>query len=42
MLSHLGIKHVLVEVKPPGALAWSRNVVDAALVQACSYARRQR
>jgi hypothetical protein len=42
LLTRLGIKHLLVEVKRPGALAWSRHAVDAALLQAAGYARRQK
>ncbi|MGD0018539.1 MAG: hypothetical protein ABSD62_04735 [Candidatus Limnocylindrales bacterium] len=42
LLTRLGIKHLLVEVKRPGALAWSRHAVDAALVQAAGYARKQK
>jgi hypothetical protein len=42
LLTRLGIKHLLVEVKRPGALAWNRHAVDAALVQAAGYARRQK
>jgi len=42
LLTRLGIKHLLVEVKRPGALAWNRHAVDAALLQAAGYARRQK
>lgn len=41
-LTRLGIKHLLIEVKRPGALAWNRRAVEAALDQACGYARRQK
>jgi hypothetical protein len=41
-LTRLGIKHLLVEVKRPGALTWNRRAVDDALDQACGYARRQK
>ena len=42
LLTRLGIKHLLVEVKRPGALAWNRHAVDAALFQAAGYARKQK
>jgi hypothetical protein len=42
LLSRLGVKYLLVEVKRPGALAWNRKAVDAALQQACRYADEQR
>jgi hypothetical protein len=42
LLTRLGIKHLLIEVKRPGALAWSRHAVDAALAQAAGYARKQK
>lgn len=42
LLTRLGVKHLLVEVKRPGTLAWSRHAVDAALLQAEGYARRQK
>jgi hypothetical protein len=42
LLTRLGIKHLLVEVKRPGALAWNRHALEAALVQAAGYARRQK
>lgn len=42
LLTRLGIKHLLVEVKRPGALAWNRHAVDAALFQAAVYARKQK
>jgi len=41
LLTRLGIKHLLVEVKRPGTLAWNRRAVDVALMQAAGYARRQ-
>jgi hypothetical protein len=34
LLTRLGVKHLVVEVKRPGALAWHRPAVDAALEQA--------
>ena len=40
LLTRLGVKHLLVEVKRPGSLAWNRHAVDAALVQAAGYARK--
>ncbi|MGH9409329.1 MAG: hypothetical protein ACRD1V_07725 [Vicinamibacterales bacterium] len=42
LLSRLGVKYLLVETKRPGALAWNRRAVDAALQQACAYADEQR
>lgn len=42
LLTRLGIKHLLVEVKRPGALAWNRRAVDAALDQATRYASEQK
>jgi len=41
LLTRLGVKHLLVEVKRPGLLAWNRRALDAALVQAAGYARKQ-
>lgn len=42
LLTRLGIKHLIVEAKRPGALAWNRRAVDAALEQACRYAAEQK
>jgi hypothetical protein len=42
VLTRLGIKHLIVEVKRPGALAWNQRSVDAALAQAHRYADEQR
>jgi hypothetical protein len=42
LLSRLGIKYLLVEVKRPGALAWNRHAVERALDQACRYAAEQK
>ena len=42
LLSRLSVKHLLVEVKRPGALAWNRRAVDAALNQAHGYADAQK
>jgi len=42
LLSQLGIKHLLIEAKRPGALAWKRNAVFAALDQAMRYAAEQK
>jgi len=42
LLTRLGIKYLLVEAKRPGALAWDRKAVGAALDQACRYADEQR
>lgn len=42
MLTRLGIKHLIVETKAPGALSWSSHAVDAALEQARRYAAEQK
>lgn len=42
LLTRLGVKHLLVEVKRPDSLAWNRRAVEAALFQAAGYARRQK
>ena len=42
LLTHLGISYLVVESKRPGALAWNRRAVDAALEQARRYAAEQR
>ncbi len=42
LLTRLGIKHLIVEAKRPGALAWNRHAVDEALEQACRYASEQK
>lgn len=42
LLSRLGIRYLLVEVKRPGALAWDRRAVEAALDQARRYADEQK
>ena len=41
VLTRLGIKHLIVEAKRPGALAWNRQAVHAALDQAIRYADEQ-
>jgi hypothetical protein len=41
VLTRLGVKHLVVEVKRPGAFAWQRRGVEAALSQAADYAARQ-
>jgi hypothetical protein len=41
-LTRLGIKHLLVEVKRPGSLAWNRRALELALGQAAGYARLQK
>lgn len=41
VLTRLGIKHLLVEVKRPGALIWHRRAVSDALDQARRYADQQ-
>jgi hypothetical protein len=42
VLSKLGIKHLVVEVKRPGSLAWHRHAVEPALCQAMRYAAEQK
>jgi hypothetical protein len=42
LLSRLSVKHLLIEIKRPGALAWNRRAVDSALAQARGYADRQK
>jgi len=42
ILSELGIKRLVLEVKRPGSLAWHRRAVDAALAQALGYAASQK
>lgn len=42
VLTRLGVKHLIVEVKRPGALAWNQRSVDAALAQAHRYADEQK
>ncbi len=42
LLTRLGIKYLLVEVKRPGMLAWSRRAVESALDQARRYADEQK
>lgn len=42
LLTSMGIKHLLIEVKRPGSLAWSRRAVEAALDQALRYASEQK
>lgn len=42
VLTRLGIKHLIVEVKRPGSLAWNQRSVDAALDQAHRYADQQK
>jgi hypothetical protein len=42
LLTRLGIKYLIVEVKRPGALAWNRRAVEAALDQALRYADEQK
>jgi len=40
-LTRLGVKELIIETKRPGALAWHRHAVDAALEQALGYAHEQ-
>jgi hypothetical protein len=42
VLTRLGIKHLIVEVKRPGSLAWNERSVNLALAQACRYAGEQK
>lgn len=42
VLTRLGVKHLIVEVKRPGALAWNERSVDLALAQAHRYAAEQK
>ena len=42
VLSCLGIKHLIIEAKRPGALAWNRRAVTSALDQAAGYAAEQK
>jgi len=42
LLTSLGIKYLIIEAKRPGALAWNRRAVEAALNQAMRYASEQK
>jgi hypothetical protein len=42
VLTRLGVKHLIVEVKRPGALAWNERSVGLALAQAHRYAAEQK
>ena len=42
LLTRLGVKYLIVEVKRPGALAWNRRAVEAALDQAQRFAHEQK
>jgi len=42
LLSRLGIKYLLLEVKHPNALVWNRRAVESALDQARRYAAEQK
>ena len=42
VLSELGIKRLVLEVKRPGSLAWHRHAVESALCQAMRYAAEQK
>jgi hypothetical protein len=42
VLTDHGIKRLVVEVKRPGSLAWSRRAVESALAQAMRYADEQK
>lgn len=42
VLTRFGIKHLVIEVKRPGALAWHRRAVEAALDQALRYVHEQK
>ncbi len=41
LLTRLGVKHLIVEAKRPGALAGNPRAAEQALQQACGYAREQ-
>ncbi|HTW95470.1 MAG TPA: hypothetical protein VMD30_11780 [Tepidisphaeraceae bacterium] len=41
LLSHNGMKYLLIEAKRPGALMWNRRAIEAALDQARRYAEEQ-
>jgi hypothetical protein len=41
-LTRLGAKQLIVEVRPPGALAWNEQSIDLALAQARGHADGQR
>lgn len=42
VLTRLGIRHLIIEVKRPGSLAWNERAVGAALAQAERYASEQK
>ena len=42
VLTDLGIKRLIIEVKRPGSLSWSRRAVDSALAQVLGYASEQK
>lgn len=42
MLTRLGIKHLILEAKRPGGLAWHQRAVQRALDQSCRYAAEQK
>lgn len=42
LLTRLGVKYLIIEVKRPGALAWNQRAVGAALDQARRYADEQK
>jgi len=42
LLTSLGVKYLLLEIKRPGALAWNRKAVEIALNQAVRYAGEQK
>ncbi|MGH3404903.1 MAG: hypothetical protein ACRDRJ_20705 [Streptosporangiaceae bacterium] len=42
VLTRLGVKHLIIEVKRPAALAWHERPVDLALAQARRYAGEQK
>ncbi len=42
VLTDLGVKYLVIEVKRPGALAWNRREVDKALAQVRRYADEQK
>lgn len=42
LLTRLGVKYLIIEAKRPGALAWNKRAVEAALAQAQRYADEQK
>ncbi len=42
VVTHFGLKRLILEVKRPGSLAWNRHALDVALEQAGRYAAEQK